>query len=130
MSEPTESGTRSPDAVQHVRWDDLPLESVNALFDRQFVVGSHTMVARILLKKGCVVPMHSHFNEQVTHVQSGALRFTINGEEITVCPGDWLVIPPNIPHTAVALEDTVDIDIFTPPREDWINKTDQYLRAK
>lgn len=116
--------------VQHVNWDDLPTETLNPLFDRQLVVGEHMMVARVLLKKGCVVPMHSHFNEQVTHIQSGALQFTIGGEEITVRPGEWLVIPPNVPHTAVALEDTVDIDVFTPPRQDWIDKTDQYLRAK
>lgn len=87
------------------------------------------MVARVLLKKGCVVPLHSHFNEQITHVQSGALHFTIDDREITVGPGEFLCIPPHVPHTAVALEDTVNIDIFTPPRADWINKTDQYLRG-
>ena len=129
MSEPAVSVTPSAQTVQHVRWEELPLDSVNPLFDRQFVVGSHMMVARVLLKKGCVVPMHSHVNEQVTHIQSGVLQFTIDGKEITIRPGEWLVIPPNVPHMAVALEDTVDIDIFTPPREDWINKTDQYLRV-
>jgi quercetin dioxygenase-like cupin family protein len=116
--------------VQHVKWEEIPTEAVNPRFDRHFVVGEHMMVARVLLKKGSVVPTHSHFNEQVTHIQSGALQFTINGDQITVRPGEWLVIPPNVPHSAVALEDTVDIDIFTPPREDWINKTDQYLRSK
>jgi quercetin dioxygenase-like cupin family protein len=118
----------SETAVKHVRWEEIPVESLNPLFDRQIVVGDQMMVARVLLKKGCVVPMHSHFNEQLTHVQSGALRFTIDGKEITVRSGEFLCIPPNVPHTAVALEDTVDIDIFTPPREDWLNRTDDYLR--
>jgi quercetin dioxygenase-like cupin family protein len=72
--------------------------------------------------------MHSHVNEQITHIQTGALQFTIDGEEVTVRPGEFLCIPPNVPHSALALEDTVDIDIFTPPREDWLNKTDDYLR--
>ncbi len=114
--------------VKYVRWDEIPTETLNPLLDRQLVVGDQMMVARVLMKKGCVVPLHSHFNEQVTYVQSGALHFTIDGKEITVRSGEFLCIPPNVPHTAVALEDTVDIDIFTPPRADWLNKTDQYLR--
>ena len=116
--------------IQHVNWDNLPIESLNPLLDRQFVVGKHMMVARVLLKKGCLVPSHSHLNEQVTHIQSGALQFTIDGKELTVRAGEWLVIPPNVAHSALALEDTVDIDIFTPPRQDWINQTDQYLRTR
>lgn len=116
--------------LQHVDWSKIPTESLNPLLARQLVTGEHMMVARVLLKKGCVVPLHSHFNEQVTHVQSGVLQFTIEGKEITVGPGEWLVIPPDLPHTALALEDTIDIDIFTPPRQDWIDKTDQYLRAR
>jgi quercetin dioxygenase-like cupin family protein len=116
--------------LQHVNWSDVPVESLNPLLGRQFVVGERMMIARVLLKKGCVVPMHSHFNEQLTHIQSGALQFNIDGKEVIVRPGEWLVIPPDVPHSALALEDTVDIDIFTPPRQDWIDKTDQYLRAK
>ena len=114
--------------LQHVNWDEIPTETLNPLLDRQLVVGERLMVARVLLKKGCLVPTHSHFNEQLTHIQSGALQFTIEGREITVRAGEWLVIPPHVPHSARALEDTVDIDVFTPPREDWINKTDEYLR--
>ena len=128
MSESAQLNTSSSGEVKHVRWDEIEMESLNPLLSRQIAVGDQVMVARVLLKKGCVVPLHSHFNEQVTHVQSGALHFTIQGQEITVKAGEFLCIPPNVPHTAVALEDTVDIDIFTPPREDWINKTDQYLR--
>ena len=114
--------------VKHVRWDEIPVEPVNPLFDRQLVVGDQMMVARVLMKKGCVVPMHSHINEQVTYIQSGALQFTINGQQITVGQGEFLCIPPDVPHMAVALEDSVNIDIFTPPRADWLNKTDSYLR--
>ena len=128
MSESAQLNTSPSGEVKHVRWDEIEMESLNPLLSRQIAVGDQVMVARVLLKKGCVVPLHSHFNEQVTHVQSGALHFTIQGQEITVKAGEFLCIPPNVPHTAVALEDTVDIDIFTPPREDWINKTDQYLR--
>jgi len=80
------------------------------------------------LKKGCVVPLHSHHNEQVTYILEGALKFVLKDREITVRAGEVLCIPPNVPHEAIAMEDTVDLDIFTPPREDWIAKTDAYLR--
>ena len=120
--------TSSTTEVKHLRWEDIPVETVNPLFGRQLLVGDQVMVARILLKKGCVVPMHSHFNEQISHAESGVLRFTIDGREIIVRAGDFLCIPPHVPHAAVALEDFVGIDIFTPPRADWLNKTDQYLR--
>ncbi|SRR5579884_4529519 len=119
----------SASEIKHVKWNDVPVETVNPLIERQMVVGDQVMVARLLLRKGCVVPMHSHVNEQITNIISGALHFTVGGQEITVGPGEYLCIPPNVPHTAVALEDTIDIDIFTPPRQDWINKTDQYLRG-
>ncbi|HLH04378.1 MAG TPA: cupin domain-containing protein [Bryobacteraceae bacterium] len=112
----------------HIQWDKLPVEELNPLFGRQIVVGDKVMVARVLMKKGCVVPLHQHHNEQISYIESGALHFTVSGEEITVRAGEFLCIPPNAPHTAVALEDTVDIDLFTPPREDWLNKTDDYLR--
>ena len=86
------------------------------------------MLARVLLKKGCVVPEHSHPNEQVTFIAEGALKFRIDGKEIIVNSGEVLTIPPNMPHSAEALEDTVDFDVFNPPRADWINKTNNYLR--
>lgn len=118
----------NPAEVRHVRWSDEPVETVNPLFDRQYIVGDKVMVARILMKKGCLVPQHSHHNEQVSQVVSGSLRFSVDGKEIVVNAGDFLFIPPNVPHSAVALEDAISFDTFTPPREDWINKTDQYLR--
>lgn len=127
MSDPARAETSANNQVKHVRWSEIPIESLNPLLDRQIVVGDQVMVARVLLKKGCVVPMHSHMNEQITHIEEGALKFSIDGKELVVRAGEFLCIPPNMPHEAVAIEDTVDIDIFTPPRADWINKTDQYL---
>jgi quercetin dioxygenase-like cupin family protein len=129
MSNPVGAKPSVQSELKHIRWSEIPIEPLNPLLDRQLVVGDQMMVARVLLKKGCVIPMHSHFNEQVSHIQEGALKFSINGQEIVVGAGEFLCIPPNMPHEAVALEDTVDIDIFTPPRADWINKTDQYLRG-
>lgn len=114
--------------LQHVRLKELPLEQPNPMMDRQFVFGEKGMLARIILRSGCVVPMHSHENEQITYILEGALKFTIQGEEIIVRAGEMLVIPANLPHSAEALEDTVDLDVFSPPRADWIAGTDAYLR--
>ena len=86
------------------------------------------MLSRIILRKGSIVPQHSHDNEQITYVLEGALKFVIEGKELIVRSGEILVIPSNLPHSAEALEDTVDLDIFCPPREDWIRGTDAYLR--
>ena len=115
--------------LKYVPWKTVELENLNPLLQRQFVVGESVMVARVLLKKGCVVPLHSHHNEQVTYILEGALKFVLKDREVTVRAGEVLCIPPNEPHEAIALEDTVDLDIFTPPREDWIAKTDAYLRG-
>jgi quercetin dioxygenase-like cupin family protein len=119
-------------SATHHRWSDIELEKMNPLLERHFVVGEEVMLARVLLKKGSIVPMHQHVNEQVTYILEGALHFrlqTPDGEQqVTVNAGEVLCIPPNVPHEATALEDTVDLDVFTPPRADWINKTDAYLR--
>jgi quercetin dioxygenase-like cupin family protein len=114
--------------MKHLSWDQVPIESVNPFFDRQLIVGDQIMIARIVLKKGAVVPQHSHYNEQISHAHSGTLQFIIDGREITLAAGEFLCIPPHMPHSAVALEDFEGIDIFTPPRADWLAKTDQYLR--
>jgi quercetin dioxygenase-like cupin family protein len=116
-------------AAQYVSWRAVELEDLNPLLQRQFVVGQELMLARVLLKKGCIVPRHSHHNEQLTYIIEGALKFWIDGKEIVVHAGEVLCIPANMPHKAEALEDTVDLDVFNPPRADWINKTDQYLRG-
>jgi len=114
--------------LRHIPWSSVEVESLNPLLGRHFVVGQNVMLARVLLKKGCLVPEHSHHNEQITYVLEGALKFGIDGKEIVVNAGEVLTIPPNMPHWAEALADTVDLDIFNPPRADWINKTDAYLR--
>jgi quercetin dioxygenase-like cupin family protein len=116
--------------LQYIPWETVPLEDLKPLLQRQFVVGQEIMVARVLLKKGCIVPMHSHHNEQLTYILEGALKFTIDGREIVVRAGEVLCIPAHMPHQAEAVEDTVDLDVFNPPRADWINKTDQYLRGQ
>jgi len=116
--------------LQYIPWHSIPLEELNPLLQRQFVVGQQIMVARVLLKKGCIVPEHSHHNEQLTYILDGALKFWIDGKEIVVHSGEVLCIPAHMPHKAEALEDTVDLDVFNPPRADWINKTDHYLRER
>ena len=116
--------------LKYIPWNTVELENLNPLLQRQFVVGQDIMLARVLLKKGCIVPQHSHHNEQVTYILEGALKFWIDGKEIVVNAGEVLTIPPHMPHKAEALADTVDLDVFNPPRADWINKTDQYLRGK
>jgi quercetin dioxygenase-like cupin family protein len=119
------------ETVQKYRWDDMPKETVTPLLDRRLILGNRMMLAHIYLKKGCIVPLHSHDNEQLTYVLQGALRFSIGsetGETIVIGPGEVLVIPSNVPHKAEALEDTLDVDVFCPPRQDWLDKTDDYLR--
>jgi quercetin dioxygenase-like cupin family protein len=114
--------------VQHVRLADMPTEHLNPLLDRQFVAGEKSMLARLILRAGCVVPLHSHENEQITYILEGALKFSLQGKEVIVRAGEILVIPSHVPHSAEALEDTVDLDVFCPPRADWISGTDAYLR--
>lgn len=120
--------------LRHVAWDDIPAEAMSPLLTRQFVTGEQAMLSRIQLRKGCIVPRHSHPNEQIAFILSGALRFSV-GEEASatdyiVRAGQVLVIPGNVPHLAEALEDTLNLDIFAPPRQDWITGDDAYLRAK
>ena len=112
-------------------WNEIPREELNPLIGRRFVTGEHTMLAQIYLAKDAVVPKHSHENEQITWILEGRLRLMLgeSGEQVVeLGPGDVLHIPPNVPHEALALEDTVDIDVFSPPRADWIDGSDAYLR--
>jgi quercetin dioxygenase-like cupin family protein len=120
----------NPPALQYTPWSEVPLETLNPLFQRHFVVGQEIMLARVLMKKGCIVPEHSHHNEQLTYILEGALKFWIDGKEIVVHAGETLCIPSNMPHKAEAMEDTIDLDVFAPPRADWIHKTDEYLRGQ
>ena len=122
-----DSTTEARSATHH-RWADITPEPMNPLLTRQFVSGEQGMAARIMLKKGCQVPEHSHPNEQIALILAGALEFTVNGGKIIVRAGELIVLPANVPHSAIALEDTEDIDFFAPPRQDWLDGTDAYLR--
>lgn len=124
----TVRATAATASLKYLSWNDVEVENMNPLLGRQLIVGHQVMLARVLLKKGCIVPLHSHVNEQLSYILEGALKFYIDGKEIVVRAGEVLTIPPNMPHKAEAIEDTVDLDIFNPPRADWINKTDSYLR--
>src|SRR5688572_23961077 len=128
----TEKGTMpDPTTATFYRWNDLPKEQVSAMLDRRLITGDRVMVAHVYLKKGCIVPEHRHENEQITYILEGSLRLWFGNDEkreVTLGPGEVLRIPPNLPHGAEALEDTLDVDIFSPPRQDWLEKTDEYLR--
>jgi quercetin dioxygenase-like cupin family protein len=114
--------------LKYTAWKDVEREHLNPQIDREMVVGDKIMLARVIMKKGAHVPLHHHHNEQVTYILEGALKFSVGGKEIVVRAGEVLCIPPNMPHEAWAQEDTIDLDVFNPPREDWLNKTDDYLR--
>jgi quercetin dioxygenase-like cupin family protein len=113
----------------HYRWADIEPEAMNPLVDRQYLTGVKTMLARLVLKKGAHVPMHRHFHEQISQVVEGALRFVLEEGEVVVHAGEVLAIPPDAPHEVFALEDSVALDIFNPPRQDWIDGDDAYLRG-
>jgi quercetin dioxygenase-like cupin family protein len=120
-------------AVAFHRWNDMAKQRVTDDIDRRVIVGEKMMLAHVYLKKGAIVPRHSHHNEQLTYILEGALRFRIGadgGEEIIVRAGEVLVIPGNVPHEAEALEDTLDVDVFSPPRQDWLDGTDDYFHRK
>jgi len=118
-------------SATHYRWKDLPAEPMKGNITRRLITSERMMIAHVYLKNGDDVPYHSHENEQITYILEGALHFWLGekGErEITVRAGEVLVIPSYLPHRALALEDTLDVDVFNPPREDWLNGTDAYLR--
>ena len=118
--------------ARHVRWDEIPLEPLNPLLDRQFVSGAQGTFSRIFLKKGAIVPTHAHPNEQFASLVYGSLRFILDpdgkAETFTLGPGELLIIPGNVPHSAEALEDTLNFDVFAPVRADWESGDDSYLR--
>jgi quercetin dioxygenase-like cupin family protein len=119
--------------VRFFRWTDIPKERVTDTISRRLVTGDRMMLAHVYLDKGAIVPKHSHENEQLTYILEGALRFWIGEdqqEEIVVNAGEVLHIPSNVPHKAEALEDTLDVDVFSPPRQDWLNHTDSYFHRK
>ena len=119
--------------VTWYRWDDMPKEQVSDVLDRRLITGDRMMLTQVYLKKGAIVPRHSHENEQITYILEGGLRFWIGPDEsevIDVLAGEVLHIPSQVQHKAEALADTVDVDVFSPPRQDWLDGTDHYLRGK
>jgi quercetin dioxygenase-like cupin family protein len=123
-------------AVRHERWAEIPRETVTPDIARRLFTGERMMLAQVYLDKGAIVPWHSHENEQLTWVLEGALRFWLGEEgtpgmkEMIIGAGDVLFIPSNVPHKAEALEDTLDVDVFSPPRQDWLNHTDTYFQKR
>ena len=118
-------------SVTWYRWDEIPREDLSPMIGRKLITGDRMMLAQVFLKKGAVVPKHFHENEQLTYIISGSLKFWIGEDqkqEVIVRVGEVLHIPSNVPHKAEALEDTLDVDVFSPPRQDWLDKTDAYLR--
>ena len=113
------------------RWNDVTRENVTPLLDRKLITGERMMLAQVFLKKGCVVPRHQHDNEQLTYILEGVLRFWLGEDEsevVDVHADEVLHLPSMVWHKAEALEDTLDLDVFSPPRQDWLDKTDAYLR--
>jgi quercetin dioxygenase-like cupin family protein len=114
------------------RWDDMPRETLNAGLGRRLITGDQVMLAHVYFTAGTEVPTHRHHNEQITYILEGALQFFLGEDEEevhTVRAGEVLVIPSDVPHRAVALEDSLDVDVFSPPRQDWLDGTDTYLRG-
>ena len=123
--------TTAAGGVQHYVWNDIAAEPLKGTITRKLISSDRMMIAHVHFKKGDDVPLHKHENEQLTYILSGALHFwfgTDGAEEITVRAGEVVVIPSNVPHRALALEDTLDVDVFNPPRQDWLTGTDAYLR--
>jgi len=114
--------------MQVYEWDRVEKEQMNPLFARQVIHSEKMTVARVHLRAGCVVPEHSHHNEQISILEKGALKWVLGGVERVLKPGDVLLIPPHVPHSVVALEDSIAMDLFSPIREDWIRGDDAYLR--
>ena len=118
--------------VTFYRWEDIPREKLSETIERRLVTGDRMMLSHVYIKKGGIVPRHQHENEQLTYILEGGLRFWIGEDEsqvIDVMAGEVLHIPSHVRHKALALEDTLDVDIFSPPRQDWLDKTDDYLRS-
>jgi quercetin dioxygenase-like cupin family protein len=123
-------------SVRHQRWEDIRRETVTPDIARRLFTGERMMLAQVYLDKGAIVPWHSHENEQLTWVLEGSLKFwigkegTVDLEEVVVAAGDVLFIPSNVPHKAEALADTLDVDVFSPPRQDWLDHTDTYFQHR
>jgi quercetin dioxygenase-like cupin family protein len=102
------------------RWDEIALEKITEMISQKIIAGEREMLAQIYLKRGALVPMHAHESEQMTYILQGALKVLVGGEEVMVREGEVLHIPSGTPHQAEALEDTFELDVFSPVRRDWI----------
>lgn len=111
------------------QFDATKQEKISDKIVRQYIMGSQSMLVKWTLQKGAVIPLHFHPNEQITWITKGSVKVLSQGKEFIVKAGDVLIIPPNVPHEFLALEDTIDIDFFTPAREDWLNNTANYIQA-
>jgi len=107
------------------RWDEIALEKITEMISRKIVSGEREMLAQIYLKRGALVPIHTHESEQMTYILQGALRFLVDGEEVIVREGEVLHIPSGLPHQAEALEDTLELDVFSPVRAEWVDAADE-----
>jgi unsaturated pyranuronate lyase len=116
--------------VEVKNWNGMPWEEVTASISRKIVTGANVMVSHVCLKKGAIVPEHAHVSEQISYILDGSLKFWVGKQEVILQSGDVMVIPPNMSHRALALEDTLDIDIFSPIRQDWLDHTDTYFHNK
>jgi len=114
--------------MPHYQWDGIHKEKLNPFLERQVIHADHLTVARMYLRKGCLVAEHSHHNEQISMVEQGSAKFVLAGAERVLKAGDAVLIPPNVPHYVEAIEDCVALDVFSPRREDWIRGDDAYLR--
>lgn len=112
-------------AVALHRWDEIALEKVTEMLSRKIVSGAREMLVQVYVKRGCLMPMHAHESEQMTYVLQGALKFMVGGDEITVREGEVLRIPSGVPHQAEALEDTFELDVFSPLRQEWLQPIDE-----
>jgi quercetin dioxygenase-like cupin family protein len=130
MPRPGSRGEKTMDTVEKISWKTTEVEKLNEKISRQMISGKNSTLSQLFLSRGAVVPRHFHVNEQYSWIVSGALKFTFDDHEVVLNAGDVLLIPANVPHSVVAMEDTVDVDFFTPRREDWIRKEDAYLRGQ
>ena len=129
MSNPTSA----PNAATYFRWTDIPEEQVKADLTRRLISGDRVMIASVELQRGCIVPKHAHVHEQISYVLDGHLRLTVGddgGVSYDVRAGDVVLLPSNVPHAAEAMADTRVLDVFSPPREDLLNRTESYLRTR
>ena len=116
----------TPRSVRLHRWDEIALEKVTEMLSRKMVAGEREMLVQVYVKRGCLVPMHAHESEQMTYVLQGSLRFLVGGEDVTVREGEVLHIPSGVAHQSEALEDTFELEVFSPIRTGWLTSGEDH----